>query len=56
MTAFASVGHNPRLKGRREDTDVVATAASFYIICGLAICSLISFSAAEVLCQCNPSN
>lgn len=56
MIASASVEHNPRLKGRREDVDVAATVASFCLVGGLTIGSLISFAVTGVLCQCNPFN
>jgi len=56
MIASASVEHNPRLKGRREDVDVAATVASFCLVAGLAVGSLISFAVTGVLCQCNPFN
>jgi len=54
MIASASVEHNPRLKGRREDVDVAATVASFCLVGGLSVGSLISFGVSGVLCQCNP--
>ena len=54
MIASASVEHNPRLKGRREDVDVAANVASFCLVGGLTIGSLISFAVRGVLCQCNP--
>jgi solute carrier family 29 (equilibrative nucleoside transporter), member 1/2/3 len=54
MIASASLEHNPRLKGRREDVDVAATVASFCLVGGLSVGSLISFAVSGVLCQCNP--
>ncbi|KAF9647064.1 hypothetical protein BDM02DRAFT_3098783 [Thelephora ganbajun] len=54
LIASASVEHNPRLKGRREDVDVAATVASFCLVGGLTVGSLISFAVSGVLCQCNP--
>jgi len=54
MIASASIEHNPRLKGRREDVDVAATVASFCLVGGLSVGSLISFLVSGVLCQCNP--
>jgi equilibrative nucleoside transporter 1/2/3 len=54
MIASASVEHNPRLKGRREDVDVAATVASFCLVGGLSLGSIISFAVSGVLCQCNP--
>ena len=54
IIASASLEHNPRLKGRREDVDVAATVASFCLVGGLTVGSLISFAVSGVLCQCNP--
>jgi equilibrative nucleoside transporter 1/2/3 len=54
MIASASLEHNPRLKGRREDVDLAATVASFCLVGGLTVGSLISFAVSGVLCQCNP--
>ena len=56
IIASASVEHNPRLKGRREDVDVAATVANFCLVGGLTVGSLISFAVRGVLCQCNPFN
>jgi len=50
MIASASVEHNPRRKGRREDVDVAATVASFSLVAGLALGSLISPAVTGVLC------
>ena len=54
MIASASIEHNPRLKGRREDVDIAATVASFCLVGGLTVGSLISFAVSGVLCRCNP--
>ena len=54
MIASASVEHNPRLKGRREDVDIASTVANFCLMVGLSVGSLISFAVRGVLCQCNP--
>ena len=51
MTASAPDKRNPRLKGRREDADVAATVASFCLIGGLAVGSLISFAVTGALCK-----
>ena len=56
MIASVSVERNPKLKGRREGTDIPATVASFCLIGGLAVGSLISFAATGALCQCNSFN
>jgi len=41
---------------RREDTDVAATFASFCLVGGLAIGSLISFAVTGISYQCNLFN
>lgn len=56
IIASASLEHNPRLKGRREDVDVAATVASFCLVGGLTVGSLNSFAVRGVMCQCNPFN
>jgi equilibrative nucleoside transporter 1/2/3 len=54
MMFAPSLEHNPRLKGRREDVDVAATAASFCLVGGLAIGSIASFAVRAAVCDCNP--
>ncbi|EIW82515.1 hypothetical protein CONPUDRAFT_54014 [Coniophora puteana RWD-64-598 SS2] len=54
MIGCASLEHNPRLKGRREDVDVAATLNNFSIITGLAVGSAASFAVRAMLCDCNP--
>lgn len=54
IVAAASLEHNPRMKDRKEDVDVAATVASFCLISGLSVGSLISFAVRGVLCRCNP--
>lgn len=41
--AVASLEHNPRLQGRREDVDVAATLGGFSVTVGLATGALSSF-------------
>ncbi|KAF9268243.1 hypothetical protein L218DRAFT_954605 [Marasmius fiardii PR-910] len=54
LMAAASLEHNPRLKGKREDIDVAATIASFCLVGGLAVGSLASFAVRSMVCSCNP--
>lgn len=54
MMAAPSLEHNPRLKGRPEDVDVAATVASFCLVGGLAIGSIVSFGVKAAVCGCNP--
>ncbi|RDX53586.1 hypothetical protein OH76DRAFT_1398710 [Lentinus brumalis] len=54
MMAAPSVTHNPRLKGRTEDVDVAATVASFCLVGGLAVGSVLSFAVRATVCDCNP--
>ncbi|KAI0751483.1 nucleoside transporter-domain-containing protein [Daedaleopsis nitida] len=54
MMAAPSLTHNPRLKGRGEDVDVAATVASFCLVGGLALGSILSFAVQATVCDCNP--
>ncbi|CDO74637.1 hypothetical protein BN946_scf184325.g24 [Trametes cinnabarina] len=54
MMAAPSLTHNPRLKGRAEDVDVAATVASFCLVGGLAMGSILSFGVRAIVCDCNP--
>ena len=54
MMAAPSVAHNPRLGGRAEDVDVAATVASFCLVGGLALGSVLSFAVRATVCDCNP--
>ena len=54
MMAAPSLAHNPRLKGRAEDVDVAATVASFCLVGGLAVGSILSFAVRAAVCGCNP--
>ena len=54
MMAAPSLTHNPRLQGRGEDVDVAATVASFSLVGGLAVGSMVSFAVRATVCNCNP--
>ncbi|KAH9482484.1 Equilibrative nucleoside transporter 1 [Psilocybe cubensis] len=54
MMSAPSLEHNPRLKGRAEDVDVAATVASFCLVGGLSIGSIMSFAVKGIFCGCNP--
>ncbi|KAH9927120.1 nucleoside transporter-domain-containing protein [Epithele typhae] len=54
MMAAPSLAHNPRLGGRAEDVDVAATVASFFLVGGLAVGSVVSFAVRGAVCDCNP--
>ena len=54
MMAAPSLEHNPRLDGRTEDVDVAATVASFFLVGGLAVGSILSFAVRAMVCDCNP--
>ncbi|KAH7888023.1 nucleoside transporter-domain-containing protein [Phlebopus sp. FC_14] len=54
MLAAPSLEHNPRLKGRREDVDLAATLAGFFLIVGLAVGAFLSFGVRASICDCNP--
>lgn len=43
LISVASLEHNPRLKGRREDVDIAATLGGSFMIVGLAVGALCSF-------------
>lgn len=52
--AAPSLEHNPRLKGRKENVDVAATVASFALVGGLVLGSMVSFAVTASICRCNP--
>ncbi|KAA1466077.1 hypothetical protein DENSPDRAFT_830825 [Dentipellis sp. KUC8613] len=54
MMSAGSLEHNPRLKGRREDVDIAATVASFCLVGGLVVGSMMSFGVRAAVCGCNP--
>jgi equilibrative nucleoside transporter 1/2/3 len=54
IMSAASLEHNPRLKGKKEDVDVAATVASFFLVGGLAVGALMSFAVRFAYCRCNP--
>ncbi|RDB20451.1 Equilibrative nucleoside transporter 1 [Hypsizygus marmoreus] len=54
MMSAGSLQHNPRLRGRKEDVDVAATVASFFLVGGLALGSVGSFAVRAAICGCNP--
>ncbi|TFY78215.1 hypothetical protein EWM64_g5798 [Hericium alpestre] len=54
MMAAGSLEHNPRLKGWKEDVDIAATVASFFLVGGLVTGSMMSFAVRAAVCGCNP--
>lgn len=54
IMSASSLEHNPKLGGRRDDVDVAATVASFFLVGGLALGSTVSFAVRGSICQCNP--
>ena len=54
LMAAPSLEHNPRLKGRKEDVDLAAAIASFCIVGGLVLGSILSFTVRAIVCNCNP--
>jgi len=54
MISVTSLEHNPRLNGRRDDVDVVATVATFCTVGGIAMGSFGSFAVRAAVCECNP--
>ncbi|EPQ59608.1 delayed-early response protein/equilibrative nucleoside transporter [Gloeophyllum trabeum ATCC 11539] len=55
MMSAASLEHNRRLRGRKEDVDVAATVASFCLVAGLVLGSAASFGVRSAVCGgCNP--
>lgn len=54
MMSAASLEHNPKLKGRKEDVDVAATVATFCLIGGITLGSFASFAVRAAVCECNP--
>jgi len=54
LIAAPSLEHNPRLKGRKEDVDIAAPIASFCLVGGLVIGSILSFIVRAIVCSCNP--
>ena len=54
LIAAPSLEHNPRLKGRKEDVDLAAPIASFFLVGGLVIGSGSSFIVRAIVCSCNP--
>ncbi|KZT26997.1 hypothetical protein NEOLEDRAFT_1061600 [Neolentinus lepideus HHB14362 ss-1] len=55
MMSAASLEHNRRLKGRKQDIDIAATVASFSLVTGLVLGSAASFAVRSAVCGgCNP--
>ncbi|THH08185.1 hypothetical protein EW146_g9079 [Bondarzewia mesenterica] len=54
MMSAGSLEHNRRLEGRKEDVDIAATVASFCLVGGLAVGSMMSFGVKAAVCECNP--
>jgi solute carrier family 29 (equilibrative nucleoside transporter), member 1/2/3 len=54
MMSAPSLEHNPRLKGRKDDVDVVATVVNFCLVGGLVLGSVMSFGVKAAMCSCNP--
>ncbi|KAI0068951.1 hypothetical protein BV25DRAFT_1791166 [Artomyces pyxidatus] len=54
MMSAPSLEHNPRLLGRKEDVDIAAPVASFCLVGGLVIGSMMSFGVGAAVCRCNP--
>ncbi|KAF8485061.1 nucleoside transporter-domain-containing protein [Russula ochroleuca] len=54
LMAAPSLEHNPRLKGRKEDVDLAAPIASFCVVGGLVLGSILSFTVRAIVCACNP--
>ncbi|KAH9007128.1 nucleoside transporter-domain-containing protein [Lactarius hatsudake] len=54
LMSAPSLEHNPRLMGRKEDVDLAAPIASFCIVGGLVIGSVLSFIVRAIVCGCNP--
>ncbi|KAI9448341.1 nucleoside transporter-domain-containing protein [Lactarius indigo] len=54
LMSASSLEHNPQLMGRKEDVDLAAPIASFCIVGGLVIGSVLSFIVRAIVCGCNP--
>lgn len=54
LMSAPSLEHNPKLMGRKEDVDLAAPIASFCIVGGLVIGSVLSFIVRAIVCACNP--
>lgn len=54
MMSAGSLEHNRRLEGRKEDVDIAATVASFCLVGGLVLGSVMSFGVRAAVCGCNP--
>ncbi|PFH52589.1 hypothetical protein AMATHDRAFT_139820 [Amanita thiersii Skay4041] len=54
LMSAPSIEHNPRLKGRTEDIDTVATVTNFSLVGGLFVGSAASFGMKAAICGCNP--
>jgi len=54
MISAPSLEHNPRLKGRKSDVDIVATITNFSLVGGIFIGSAASFGVKAAICNCNP--
>ena len=54
LMSAPSLEHNPRLMGRKEDVDLAGPIASFCIVGGLVIGSVMSFIVRAIVCACNP--
>ena len=54
MMSAPSLEHNSRLRGRKDDVDVAATVANFFLAGGLTLGSVASFAVRAAMCGCNP--
>ncbi|KAH9050107.1 nucleoside transporter-domain-containing protein [Lactarius hengduanensis] len=54
LMSAPSLEHNPQLMGRKEDVDLAAPIASFCVVGGLVIGSVLSFIVRAIVCGCNP--
>lgn len=54
LMSGASVEHNPKLRGRREDIDIAAIVLQFFLVGGGVLGAAASFIIRGALCACNP--